>query len=210
MSAVPLHVVPHPIALDALAELRRKNTPPAAFRVAAHRLSMVVMTEALGDLATEPVDIETPLGPARVPRVRDGVVLVPVLRAGLGMLDAALILAPTARVGYIGLRRDEDTAQPSRYYARVPEELHDSTVVLIDPMLATGGSASAALALLKDAGARNLRLVCLVAAPEGVAMLERAHPDVAIYTPVVDQHLNDRKFIVPGLGDFGDRLFGTE
>lgn len=202
--------MPHPIALDALAELRRKDTPPAAFRVAAHRLSMVVVTEALRDLATEPVAIETPLGPTTVPRLRDGIVLVPVLRAGLGMLDAALTLTPSARVGYIGLRRDEDTAQPSRYYARVPERLHASTVVLIDPMLATGGSASDALDLLKGAGARNLRLICLVAAPEGVAALERAHPDVTIYTPVVDHHLNDRKFIVPGLGDFGDRLFGTE
>jgi uracil phosphoribosyltransferase len=207
---VPLHVVPHPIALDALAELRRKDTPPAAFRVAAHRLSTVVVTEGLRDLATERVAIETPLGPTTVPRVRDGIVLVPVLRAGLGMLDAALTLTPSARVGYIGLRRDEDTAQPSRYYARVPEGLQNSTVVLIDPMLATGGSASAALDLLKGAGATNLRLICLVAAPEGVAALERMHPDVAIYTPVVDERLNDRKFIVPGLGDFGDRLFGTE
>ena len=108
------------------------------------------------------------------------------------------------------MRRDEDTALPSRYYARVPERLQDSVVALIDPMLATGGSAAAALDLLKAAGARNLRLVCLVAAPEGVAALERAHPDVDVYTPVVDDHLNDRKFIVPGLGDFGDRLFGTE
>ena len=207
---MPLHVVPHPIALDALAVLRRKDTAPAAFRVAAHRLSTVVVTEALRDLATEPVAIETPLCPASVPQLRDGIVLVPVLRAGLGMLDAALILVPGARVGYIGLRRDEDTAQPSRYYARVPEGLENSTVALIDPMLATGGSASAALDLLKAAGARNLRLICLVAAPEGVAALERSHPDVAVYTPVVDERLNDRKFIVPGLGDFGDRLFGTE
>jgi uracil phosphoribosyltransferase len=201
--------VPHPIALDALAELRNKHTLPAAFRVAAHRLSTVVVTEALRDLATAPVAIETPLRPATVPRVRDGIVLVPVLRAGLGMLDAALTLVPSARVGYIGMRRDEDTALPSHYYARVPEGLQDSVVALIDPMLATGGSASAALDLLKAAGARNLRLVCLVAAPEGVAALERAHPDVDVYTPALDDHLNDRKFIVPGLGDFGDRLFGT-
>src|SRR4029450_11772703 len=141
--AVPLHVVPHPIALDALAELRRKDTPPAAFRVAAHRLSTVVVTEGLGDLVTGPITIETPLCPATVPRMRDGIVLVPVLRAGLGMLDAALTLVPSARAGYIGLRRDEETAQPSWYYARVPERLQESAVVLIDPMLATGGSASA-------------------------------------------------------------------
>ncbi len=206
---MPLYVLPHPIALDALAELRSKDTPPAVFRVAAHRLSTVVVTEALRDLAATPTAIETPLCPATVPRLRDDVVLVPVLRAGLGMLDAALALVPRARVGHIGLMRDEETARPSRYYAKLPEDLQDSAVVLIDPMLATGGSAAAAIDFLKAAGARNLRLICLVAAPEGIAALERAHPDVAIYTPVVDDHLNDRKFIVPGLGDFGDRLFGT-
>ena len=202
--------MPHPIALDALAVLRRKDTAPAAFRVAAHRLSTVVVTEALRDLATEPVAIETPLCPTSVPQLRGGIVLVPVLRAGLGMLDAALILVPGARVGYIGLRRDEDTAQPSRYYARVPEGLENSTVALIDPMLATGGSAVAALDLLRKSGAHAVRMICIVAAPEGVALVERHHPDVHVFTPVVDTGLNDHKFIVPGLGDFGDRLYGTE
>ena len=137
------------------------------------------------------------------------VVVVPVLRAGLGMLDAVLDLVPTARVGYIGLQRDEQTAIASRYYSKLPQGLIDSYVLMIDPMLATGGSASAALDLLRQAGASRVRIVCIVAAPEGVAVVERDHPDVAIYTPVVDSHLNAQKYIVPGLGDFGDRLYGT-
>ena len=210
MSAVPLHIVSHPVAQDALAELRHKDTRPAAFRAAAHRISTVVATEALRDLPSEPAEVTTPLGPAPVHRLKDELVLAPVLRAGLGMLEAVLALVPRARVGHIGLRRDEETAEASRYYARLPEPLVGCSVIVLDPMLATGGSAAAALTLIKAAGARDVRLVCLVAAPEGVAALERAHPDVPVFTPVVDRHLNERKFIVPGLGDFGDRLYGTE
>jgi len=134
---------------------------------------------------------------------------VPVLRAGLGMLDAILELIPSARVGHIGLQRDELTAVASQYYAKLPPHLESSYVLMIDPMLATGGSAIAALDLLARAGARQVRIVCIVAAPEGVAAVERHHPDVVIYTPVVDRALNAQKYIVPGLGDFGDRLYGT-
>jgi uracil phosphoribosyltransferase len=134
---------------------------------------------------------------------------VPVLRAGLGMLDAVLELVPDARVGHIGLQRDEMTAVASRYYSKLPGSLANSYVLMIDPMLATGGSAVAALQLLQEAGARHVRIVCIVAAPEGIATVEHHHPDVSIYTPVVDQRLNDQKYIVPGLGDFGDRLYGT-
>jgi uracil phosphoribosyltransferase len=137
------------------------------------------------------------------------VVVVPVLRAGLGMLDAVLELVPSARVGYIGLQRDERTAVASQYYSKLPDRLDSAYVLMIDPMLATGGSASAALELLRRAGARRVRIVCIVAAPEGVAVVERDHPDVVVYTPVVDSHLNAQKYIVPGLGDFGDRLYGT-
>jgi uracil phosphoribosyltransferase len=137
------------------------------------------------------------------------VVVVPVLRAGLGMLDAVLALVPSARVGYIGLQRDEHTAVASQYYSKLPDRLDSAYVLMIDPMLATGGSASAALELLRRAGARRVRIVCIVAAPEGVAVVERDHPDVVVYTPVVDSHLNAQKYIVPGLGDFGDRLYGT-
>jgi uracil phosphoribosyltransferase len=135
--------------------------------------------------------------------------VVPVLRAGLGMLDAVLGLVPSARVGHIGLQRDEMTAVASQYYSKLPADLHASYVLMIDPMLATGGSAVAALDLLERAGARHIRIVCIVAAPEGVALVERHHPDVIIYTPVVDRELNAQKYIVPGLGDFGDRLYGT-
>jgi uracil phosphoribosyltransferase len=154
--------------------------------------------------------VETPLGPAEGRSVRGDVVVVPVLRAGLGMLDAVLELLPTARVGHIGLQRDEATAIASRYYSKLPPDLSQSHVLMIDPMLATGGSAVAAIDLIKAAGATAISMICIVSAPEGVSLLESAHPDVAIYTPVVDKKLNAHKYIVPGLGDFGDRLYGTE
>jgi uracil phosphoribosyltransferase len=153
--------------------------------------------------------VTTPLGPADGRVVQTDVVVVPVLRAGLGMLDAVLELLPAARVGHIGLQRDEATAIASRYYSKLPPNLANSFVLMIDPMLATGGSAAAAIDLLKAAGARTLRMICIVSAPEGVALLEGRHPDVVIYTPVIDRELNPHKFIVPGLGDFGDRLYGT-
>ena len=136
--------------------------------------------------------------------------VVPVLRAGLGMLDAVLELLPAARVGHIGLQRDEATAIASKYYSKLPPDLSGSYVLMIDPMLATGGSAVAAIDSIKGVGAQMIRMICIVAAPEGVALVERHHPDVPIYTPVVDDHLNSHKYIVPGLGDFGDRLYGTE
>jgi uracil phosphoribosyltransferase len=153
--------------------------------------------------------VRTPLGEATGQRVAADVVVVPVLRAGLGMLDAVLELVPGARVGHIGLQRDEMTAVASRYYAKLPPALAESRVLMIDPMLATGGSAVDAVDLLKEAGARHIQVLCIVAAPEGIAHVERHHPDVDIYTPVIDQGLDARKYIVPGLGDFGDRLYGT-
>ena len=162
--AVPLHLVTHPVALDALAELRHKATRSSAFRAAAHRISTVVATEALRDLPSQAGEVMTPLGPAPARRLVDDLVLAPVLRAGLGMLEAVLALVPAARVGHIGLRRDEETAEASRYYARLPEPLAGCSVIVLDPMLATGGRARAALDLIKAAGARDLRLVCLVAA----------------------------------------------
>jgi len=173
------------------------------------RISLLLAAEATRDLPVKRVTVTTPLGPADGRRIGADVVVVPVLRAGLGMLDAVLELMPGARVGHIGLQRDELTAIASQYYAKLPAGMRDSVVVMIDPMLATGGSAVAALDLLKGSGARDVRLICIVAAPEGVAMVERTHPDVRIYTPVVDRELNAHKFIVPGLGDFGDRLYGT-
>ena len=206
---MPVHLVDHPLVHDALVGLRDKRTPPDEFRRLATRISVLLAAEALREVPTANVTVETPIGPAGGRRVASDVVVVPVLRAGLGMLDAVLELVPSARVGYIGLQRDERTAIASQYYSKLPNSLDQSYVLMIDPMLATGGSASSALALLQRAGATSVRIVCIVAAPEGVAFVERDHPDVKIYTPVVDQHLNAQKYIVPGLGDFGDRLYGT-
>jgi uracil phosphoribosyltransferase len=206
---VPVHLVDHPLVHDALAILRDKRTAPDEFRRVATRISVLLAAEALRDVPMSASAVETPLGPADARRMASEVVVVPVLRAGLGMLDAVLALVPSARVGYIGLQRDERTAVASQYYSKLPDRLDSAYVLMIDPMLATGGSASAALALLRHAGARRVRIVCIVSAPEGVAVVERDHPDVMIYTPVVDSHLNAQKYIVPGLGDFGDRLYGT-
>jgi uracil phosphoribosyltransferase len=206
---VPLHVITHPLVHDALMELRDARTAPPAFRRAANRISVLLAAEALRDLPSSAATVTTPLGPADGRVVLTDVVVVPVLRAGLGMLDAVLELLPTARVGHIGLQRDEATAIASRYYSKLPPGLAKSHVLMIDPMLATGGSAAAAIDLIKAAGATAISMICIVSAPEGVSLLERLHPDVAVFTPVVDKHLNAHKFIVPGLGDFGDRLYGT-
>jgi uracil phosphoribosyltransferase len=206
---VPVHIVDHPLVHDALMELRDVTTPPPAFRRAANRISVLLAAEALSHVPSRSSTVTTPLGPADG-RVVDGdVVVVPVLRAGLGMLDAVLEILPSARVGHIGLQRDEATAIASKYYTKLPRNMADSFVLMIDPMLATGGSAVAAIDLIKAAGARVIRMICIVAAPEGVALVEQHHPDVEIYTPVVDRELNAQKYIVPGLGDFGDRLYGT-
>jgi uracil phosphoribosyltransferase len=209
VNAVPLHVVEHPLVHDALATLRDVSTPPELFRRMAVRISLLLAAEATREIPESPVQVTTPLGPADGRRIAGGVVVVPVLRAGLGMLDAVLELIPGARVGHIGLQRDEMTAVASRYYSRLPPDLATSFVLMIDPMLATGGSAVEALNILEAAGARQIRMICIVAAPEGIALVERLHPDVHIYTPAVDTGLNEHKFIVPGLGDFGDRLYGT-
>ena len=206
---MPVHVVDHPLAHDALVTLRDKRTPAEHFRRAARRVSALLVVEALRDLPTTNVTVDTPLGPASGRHVSTDVVVVPVIRAGLGMLEAVLDLVPHARVGHIGLQRNETTAVASQYYAKLPASLDKSYVLMIDPMLATGGSAIAALDLLVKAGATQIRLVCIVAAPDGVALVERHHPTVDIYTPVIDRELNAQKYIVPGLGDFGDRLYGT-
>jgi uracil phosphoribosyltransferase len=207
--AVPVHIVDHPLVHDALVSLRDQKTMPEHFRRAATRISVLLAAEALRDVPTTNTTVETPLGPAPGRRIGPDVVVVPVLRAGLGMLDAVLELVPSARVGHIGLQRDEMTAIASQYYSKLPPHLDSSYVLIIDPMLATGGSAVAALDLLERAGATIVRMICIVAAPEGMALVERHHPHVDIFTPVVDRELNAQKYIVPGLGDFGDRLYGT-
>lgn len=189
--------------------LRSRDTEAAVFRRMATRISVLLAAEALRDLPTVSATVRTPICDAHGRRIGADVVVVPVLRSGLGMLDAVLELIPSARVGHIGLQRDETTAVASQYYAKLPNGLDRSYVLMIDPMLATGGSAVAALDVLKRAGARDVRILCIVAAPEGIALVEQHFPEVRIFTPVIDSGLNERKFIVPGLGDFGDRLYGT-
>jgi uracil phosphoribosyltransferase len=208
-SSVPVHLVAHPLVQDALVTLRDARTPAEEFRRTARRISVLLATEALRDVPTREVTVQTPLESAPGRQVDGDVVVVPVLRAGLGMLDAVLELVPNARVGHLGLQRDETTAVASQYYAKLPHGLARSFVLMIDPMLATGGSAVSGLDRLREAGAQSIRIACIVAAPEGIATVTAKYPDVHIYTPVVDRALNEHKFILPGLGDFGDRLYGT-
>jgi uracil phosphoribosyltransferase len=205
---VPLLVSDHPVVADCLARLRDKNTPPGEFRTLARTMVTFLLCEAVGDLPVREASVETPLGPASARYIDAEVVAIPVLRAGLGLLPPVLELLPRVSVGYIGLERDEETAVARIYYQKLPE-LAGKVPLLLDPMLATGGSGARALDMIKEAGGDGTRMVCVVAAPEGVRVIEERHPEVRIYTAALDEGLNDRAFIVPGLGDFGDRLFGT-
>ena len=206
---MPLHVVRHPLIEDALGRLRDRATPCDEFRRLAKRVSLLLAAEATRDLALGEAPVQTPLERTIAHAVSSRVVAVPVLRAGIGMLEAFLELVPQAQVGYFGLERNEETAAARRYYEKVPKDLAGATVFLLDPMLATGGSAAMAVDGLAGLGARNVRLLSIVAAPEGVDHLAAVVPDAIIYTAALDRALNDRKYILPGLGDFGDRLFGT-
>jgi len=206
---VSFHLVAHPVAHDALAALRDAATEPGEFRRLAHRIGLIMAAEATRDLPTTEVSVRTPLETTTGRAISGDVVVVAVLRAGLCLVEPVLSLLPHARVGHIGLRRDERTAEAHQYSVHLPEDLAQSVVLLVDPMLATGGSAVMAIDLLKAAGARSIRLLSIVAAPEGVEAVQRAHPDVAIFSPTLDRELNAQKFIAPGLGDFGDRLHGT-
>ncbi|HEX9724217.1 MAG TPA: uracil phosphoribosyltransferase [Vicinamibacteria bacterium] len=200
--------VEHPLIEDVLTTLRDAATPREDFRRLTRKLSSLLVFEASRNLPLRQVDVETPLERTTGGRLNAEIVLVPVLRAGMGMLDSLLELFPGASVGYVGLERDEETAVARRYYLKLPD-LADRHVFLLDPMLATGGSALAAIQALKEQGARSIRLLCIVAAPEGVALLEKHCPDVSIFAAAIDRQLDERKYILPGLGDFGDRLFGT-
>ena len=205
---MPFIRVEHPLIEDVLSALRDKSTPPQDFRRLTKKLSSLLVFEASRDLPLRRVEIQTPLERTAGSRLDADIVLVPVLRAGMGMLDTLLELFPGASVGYVGLERDEQTAVARRYYLKLPD-LAERQVLLLDPMLATGGSALAAIEALREQGARSIRLLCIVAAPEGVALLDRHCPDVTIYAAALDRELDERKYILPGLGDFGDRLFGT-
>jgi uracil phosphoribosyltransferase len=209
-AAMPVHIVNHPVITHKISTLRDKNTPMREFRRTVAEITLLLAYEATRDLGTVTKPIETPLCPmdATVLAQTD-FVIVPILRAGLGMVEGLLHVLPEARVGHIGLRRDEKTALPSRYYYNIPDNLEQSTVLALDPMLATAGSLSEALTLIKRSRPANIRAVCLIAAPEGRARIERDHPDVQVFVGAVDDHLDERAFIVPGLGDAGDRMFGT-
>ncbi len=203
-----LTVIDHPLAGHLLTELRDARTAPERFRSLTKRLATVLALEATRHLPWREESVTTPVTDTTGRRIAGRVVAVPILRAGLGLLTAVTELLPDVEVGYVGLERDESTLQPTSYYLKVPD-LTDATVLLLDPMLATGGSAAFAVDLLKERGATDLQLVCVVAAPEGVALLGEQHPDVHVITAALDAQLNDVGYIVPGLGDFGDRLFGT-
>ncbi len=204
-----LNILPHPIAKVCVTQLRDSNTTSERFRVAMQRLSALVFAEASNDIPLTEIEVQTPITKTTGHSFAKPVVLVPILRAGLGMVDGILSLVPDAVVAHIGIARDEETAKPQSYYAKLPPLLSRADVFLLDPMLATGGSAVEAVQQLKDAGAKNIRLVGIIAAPEGVAFFSAAHPDVPIYTAALDEKLNERSYITPGLGDAGDRYFGT-
>lgn len=204
------HVVDHPLIAHKLSIMRNKKTGSKDFRELLEEIAMLMGYELTRDLPVEDVSIETPLMPMTAKMISGKkLAIVPILRAGLGMVDGLLSLIPVAKVGHIGLYRDPRTHLPVEYYCKLPPDISERIVILVDPMLATGGSATDALTMLKKRGCKNIRFMCLVAAPEGVKKVQEAHPDVDIYTAALDDRLNENAYILPGLGDAGDRIFGT-
>ncbi len=204
-------VVEHPLVQHKLGLMRRKETSTAEFRQLLREISLLLGYEVTRDLPLTTEEIETPLTKMDAPRLEGKkLVLISILRAGNGLLEGMLDLVPSARVGHVGLYRDPETLVAVEYYFKVPQDLSDRLVIVVDPMLATGNSAAAALSRIKEEGAHDIKFVCLLAAPEGIKALREAHPDVPIYTAAIDDHLNDHGYIVPGLGDAGDRLYGTK
>lgn len=205
-----MHVeITHPCVQHKLALIRDAETGHKKFRELATEITMFVCYEALKQVSVRKVDVQTPLATASCHMIDEDIVVVPILRAGVGMLDGILSLVPSARVGFLGLYRDEKTMEPVTYYDRMPKEVKSGLCIVIDPMLATGGSTAAAIEVLKKEGAANIVVVCIVTCPEGLERVEAEHPDVRIYAASVDSHLDEKKYIVPGLGDAGDRLYGT-
>ena len=208
---MPVVEVKHPLVQHKLSYLRDKDTPTVHFRRLVEEVTLLLTYEATKDLPTEDVEIETPLEHMPSPRISGKKVAVcPILRAGLGMLDGVLTLISGARVGFIGLYRDEETLYPVEYYVKLPQDVADREVILLDPMLATGNSTAHAIQLVKNAGASSVRLLAIIAAPEGIRNIEEQHPDVRIVVAAIDRGLNEKGYIVPGLGDAGDRLYGTK
>ena len=206
-----LHVIDHPMIQHKLTIMRDKNTPSKDFRELLYEISLIMGYEVTRDFPLKEVEIETPMEKTTMKMIAGKkVALVPILRAGLGMVEGLLALLPVARVGHIGLYRDESTHKPVPYYCKLPKGISERMVILTDPMLATGGSAIDAISQIKKRGVTRIRFMCTIAAPEGLAALQEAHPDVQIYCAACDSHLNEHNYIVPGLGDAGDRIFGTK
>ena len=204
-------VFDHPLIQHKISILRKKSTGTNEFRALIEEIAMLMGYEALRDLPLEDVEVETPIETCMTPMIAGRkLAVVPILRAGLGMVNGILALVPSAKVGHIGLYRDEETHEPHEYYCKLPADCANREVFVVDPMLATGGSAIAAIQMLKDKGVKSIRFMCIIAAPEGVKALTDAHPDVDLYIGALDDHLNEHKYIVPGLGDAGDRIFGTK
>ena len=204
-------VFDHPLILHKLSILRDKGTSVKEFRELVSEIAMLMCYEATRDLPLEDVEIETPVAKATVKRIAGKkLAIVPILRAGLGMVDGMVSMMPNVKVGHIGLFRDPETLEPVKYYFKMPPDIDERDVIVVDPMLATGGSASAALQFLKDDGVKHIKLMCIIGAPEGVERMQKDHPDVDIYVAALDDHLNEHGYIVPGLGDAGDRIFGTK
>ncbi len=206
-----VYVFDHPLIQHKLSILRDKNTSVKVFRELVGEIAQLMCYEATRDLPLEAVNVETPVAPAVCHRIAGKkLAIVPILRAGLGMVDGMVAMMPNVKVGHIGLFRDPETLEPVKYYFKMPPDIAERDVIIVDPMLATGGSAVAAAQFLKEVGVKNLKLMCIIAAPEGIAAVQEAHPDVDIFVAAKDDHLNDHGYIVPGLGDAGDRIFGTK
>jgi uracil phosphoribosyltransferase len=204
-------VFDHPLIQHKLSILRDKNTSVKEFRELISEIAMLMCYEATRDLPLEEVEIETPIAKAKVHRIAGKkLAVVPILRAGLGMVDGMVNMMPNVKVGHVGLYRDPETLQPVKYYFKMPPDIAERDVIVVDPMLATGGSASAAISFIKETGAKRIKLMSIIGAPEGVAKMQHDHPDVDIYIAALDDHLNENGYIVPGLGDAGDRIFGTK
>lgn len=206
-----VHVMDHPLILHKLSLMRDKQTGVKEFREATREIAMLMCYEATRDLPLKTIEIETPVAHAKV-RVISGkkIAIVPILRAGLGMVDGMLELIPTAKIGHLGMYRDPETLKPVSYYCKMPTDIAERDCLIVDPMLATGGSSAAGIQVLKDMGVKHIKLMCLIAAPEGLEVIQRDHPDVEVFVAAVDEKLNDHSYIVPGLGDAGDRIFGTK
>ena len=206
-----VYIMDHPLIQHKITELRDKNTGTNEFRSCIEEIATLMGYEALRDLPLEDVEIETPIEKCKSPRIAGKkLAIVPILRAGLGMVSGMLALVPTAKVGHIGLYRDPDTHEPHEYYCKLPKPIELRTIVVLDPMLATGGSSVEAVNFIKEHGGKNIKFMCIIAAPEGIKRLHEAHPDIQIYVGHVDRCLNENAYICPGLGDAGDRIFGTK